>query len=165
MGNNILIITHKSEEKFLRKKTVNFDFSKWTKREINDLIVRMRRTMRAANGVGLSANQVGHDFRMFVAEVPDARGGTKFYAVFNPRIEKLGEEKIVFEEGCLSVPGKWGDVERAERVTLNGFDKNGKPAKVKAWGLLARVFQHEVDHLDGKLFIDRTRKIYAATEA
>jgi peptide deformylase len=70
----------------------------------------------------------------------------------------------LFEEGCLSIPGKWGDVERAEQIVLSGFNKMGKPVKVKAWGLLARVFQHEVDHLNGKLFIDRAKKVYSSEQ-
>lgn len=165
MADNILIITDKKGEKILRKKTVDFDFKKFTRREIDALIARMRRTMREANGIGLSANQIGLDLRVFVAEVPDAHGGTKFYSVFNPAIEKTGGENVSYEEGCLSVPGKWGNVLRPERIVIAGFDKRGKPAKIKAWGLLARVFQHEIDHLGGKLFIDRTKEIFsAATE-
>jgi peptide deformylase len=163
MLNEILTIDVKKEEKFLRKKTSDFDFEKFTKKEITELLTRMRRIMRKANGIGLSANQIGLDFKMFVAEVPDAQGGTKFYAVFNPKIEKIGQESAVYEEGCLSVPGKWGDVERTATITVAGFDKNGKPAKIKAWGLLARVFQHEVDHLNGKLFIDKAKHVHEVT--
>lgn len=162
MKNEILLIDNKKEEKFLRAKTVDFDFGKFSQKEINDLVARMRKIMRAANGIGLSANQIGLNFRMFVAEVPDAQGGTKFYAVFNPQIEKVSDEKVPYEEGCLSVPGKWGDVERPERIVIGGFDKTGKPAKIKAWGLLARVFQHEMDHLNGKLFIDRAKVVHDA---
>jgi peptide deformylase len=161
MLNEILTIDVAKEEKFLRRKTVDFDFKKFTKKETSDLIHRMRRIMRNANGIGLSANQIGLDVRVFIAEVPDAaKGGTKFYAVFNPKIEKVGEEKATYEEGCLSIPGKWGDVQRAKTITISGQDKNGKPAKIKAWGLLAHVFQHETDHLNGKLFIDRTKQIH-----
>ncbi len=161
MINDILVISEKKEEKFLRKKTVDFDFKKFTKREIIQLVAQMRRIMHAANGIGLSANQIGLNFNMFVAEVPDVdQGGMKFYALFNPKIEKKSEDMALLEEGCLSIPGKWGHVPRAERVTLAGFDKNGKPVKIKAWGLLAHVFQHETDHLQGKLFIDRTKKVF-----
>ena len=160
MANEILLVENKKEEKFLRKKTADFDFKKFTKKEVSELVARMRRVMRAANGIGLSANQIGLDLKVFVAEVPDGKGGTKFYAVFNPKLTKTSEETIPYEEGCLSVPGQWGDVTRPERVVVSGLDKNGKPAKVKAWGLLARVFQHEIDHLNGKLFIDKTKKIY-----
>ena len=164
MENEILITVNKKDERFLRKKTVDFNFSEHSAKEVRELIARMRRIMKAANGVGLSANQIGLPYRMFVAEVPDGQGGTKFYAVFNPRLEKASEETAPFEEGCLSVPGKWGSVVRPERVVIVGLDKHGKPAKVKAWGLLARVFQHELDHLDGKLFIDRTKDIHDAEE-
>ncbi len=162
----ILLIVDKKQEKFLRKKTVDFDFSKFSKKDITDLIARMRRIMRAANGIGLSANQIGLDFKVFVAEVPDPDGGTKFYAVFNPKFVKLGDNMATYEEGCLSIPGAWGDVERPAEVILGGFDRNGKAVKIKAWGLLARVFQHEMDHLNGKVFIDRAKKVYTVeTEA
>ena len=129
MINDIWVVGDKKEEKFLRKKTVDFDFEKFKKKEITDLVSHMRRVMRSANGVGLSANQIGLNLNMFVAEVPDVdQGGTKFYAIFNPKIEKKSEETAVFEEGCLSIPGKWGYVPRAERVTLSGFDT---PASAK----------------------------------
>jgi peptide deformylase len=161
MINDIWVVGDKKEEKFLRKKTANFDFKDFTKKEIAELVSRMRRIMRVANGVGLSANQIGLNLNMFVAEVPDVDdGGMKFYAIFNPKIEKKSEDTAILEEGCLSIPGKWGYVPRAERVTLTGFDKNGKSIKIKAWGLLAHVFQHETDHLQGKLFIDRTKKVF-----
>jgi len=155
MERDIWTIASKKEEKFLRTKTKLFDFKAFAKRDIASLVARMKKSMRAANGVGLSANQIGLDFRVFVAEVPDGRGGAKFYSIFNPTLEKFSKGKIDFEEGCLSVPGSYGNVARPETLTLRGCDKNGKAVKIKAWGLLARVFQHEMDHLDGKLFIDK----------
>lgn len=164
MISEIVTIAQKKDEKFLRKKTVPFDFKKFTKKEVNDLITRMRRAMHMANGIGLSANQIGLEFSVFVAEVPDAQGGTKFYAVFNPVIEKMDKATITFEEGCLSVPGQWGEVTRAEQIIVSGYNKMGKKVKVKAWGLLSRVFQHEIDHLNGKLFIDRAKKLYTAEQ-
>ncbi len=164
MISEIVTIAQKKDEKFLRRKTVPFDFKKFTRKEVNDLIVRMRRAMHLANGIGLSANQIGLTFSVFVAEIPDAQGGTKFYAVFNPKLEKAGKETITFEEGCLSVPGKWGEVTRAEQIVVSGYNKMGKPVKVKAWGLLSRVFQHEMDHLNGKLFIDRAKKVYTSEQ-
>jgi peptide deformylase len=156
----ILIVSNKKEEKFLRKKTALFDFSQYTKKEIQDLIARMKKIMHAANGVGLSANQIGLDMKVFVAEVPDAEGGHKFYAIFNPEIEKVSEDKNVLEEGCLSIPGIFGDVPRASRIAIKAQDKNGRAVKIKAWGFLARVFQHEIDHLIGHVFTDRTKKLY-----
>ncbi len=160
----IVTVAEKKDEKFLRKKTVPFDFKQFTRKEVNDLIVRMRRVMHAANGIGLSANQIGLSFAVFVAEVPDAQGGTKFYVVFNPKIDKVEKTTITFEEGCLSIPGVWGEVTRAEQIVVSGFNKMGKPVKVKAWGLLSRIFQHEIDHLNGKLFIDRAKKVYTSEQ-
>lgn len=146
-------VNNKKEEKVLRHKTAAFDFKKFKKNEINELIKTMKIVMEKADGIGLSANQIGLDLRFFVAKV-----GNKFYAVFNPQILKKSSSTIVAEEGCLSVPDNYGEVLRPERITLTGYDKNGKKIKIKAWGTLARVFQHEVDHLDGKLFIDHIKK-------
>ena len=160
MENKIITIESKKDEKFLRRKTADFDFAKFSKKEIGELVAKMRKAMHAAHGIGLSANQIGLDARVFVAEVPDAQGGMKSYVLFNPKLEKFSGEKISFEEGCLSVPFTYGAVERSERVTLTGFDKSGKAVKIKAWGLLARVFQHETDHLEGKLFVDKAKKIH-----
>ena len=173
MAEKIVTIDRKEDEKFLRKKTLTFSFSPegepvvdgktFTRAEFAKLVIDMRRTMKAANGVGLSANQIGLPYRLFVAQIPASRGGeNKFYCVLNPEFEKKSDEKISAEEGCLSVRGIYGAVERAEKVTLKGLDRLGKPLKIKAWGFLARVFQHEVDHLDGKLFLDRAKQIYKA---
>ena len=162
MNDAIWTIDDKKEGKFLRRKTQDFDFSKFSKNEIEDLIRRMRRAMKEASGIGLSANQIGLDMKVFVAGVPQANGGMKFYSAFNPRIEKAEGRAVSYEEGCLSVPGKYGMVERPDRVTLIAEDKAGKPIKIKAFGLTARVFQHETDHLNGKLFIDRTTDIHDA---
>ncbi len=159
--NSIIITTqNKKDEKFLKTKTAEFDFKKFKKKEISDLLITMRKAMRAAKGIGLSANQIGLNLRIFVAEVPNAQGEMKFYAVFNPRLEKSAGEKLLLEEGCLSVPGTYGTVERFARVVLSGYDKNGKPLKIKAWGLLAHVFQHEVDHLNGIVFTGKARELY-----
>jgi len=155
-------LNKKNEEKILRKKATPFDFNSMSKAELRELIQTMRKKMREANGVGLAANQMGLPFSAFVAEVPDERGGKKFYALFNATLEKNGKETINVEEGCLSVPGKYGEVERPKRVTLTGQDKNGHMVKIKAWGLLARVFQHETDHLNGVLFVDKAKYIHEA---
>jgi peptide deformylase len=165
----ILTVNNKAEEKFLRQKTADFDFAKFTKKEIKEIIERMKETMLKANGIGLSANQIGLNFKMFVVLIPEKPslntdsvntiGKAKFYAVFNPEIVKFSKKTSVMEEGCLSVPGVYGEVERPEKITLIGQDKNGKKIKIKAEGLLARVFQHEVDHLNGILFTDRTKNI------
>src|SRR3989344_1151419 len=163
----IYTIRDKGEEKFLRSATRLATFSPagglragaitLSRTEIDALIRGMRKIMREANGVGLSANQIGLPLRLFVASVPSGQGDTKFYAVFNPVLEKTSGESVLLEEGCLSIPDTYGDVPRADTVLLRGLDKQGKSLKIKAWGLLARVFQHEVDHLNGRLFVDRTK--------
>jgi len=155
----ILTIENKRDEKFLRQKAAAFDFEKYNRKEISDLVKQMRETMKANQGVGLSANQVGLDLKFFVVGMPQENKAPKFYTIFNPEIVKFSKEKDVMEEGCLSVPGVCGLVERSEKITIIGQDKNAKKIKIKAWGLLARVFQHETDHLNGILFIDKTKQI------
>lgn len=155
---NILTNNNSSDEKFLRKKTAFFDFSKINKSDLRKLLQEMRRAMKKAQGIGLSANQIGVNSRFFVAEV-----NNKFYAIFNPEIEKESQEKTELEEGCLSVPGTYGMVARNQKITIGGFDVNNKKIKIRAWGLLAQVFQHEIDHLNGKLFIDRAKNLYQVT--
>lgn len=159
MEYKILTIANKTEENFLRRKAAVFNFSNLSKKELDELIKKMRAIMKVAIGVGLSANQIGLDFQLFVAEIPQKKGTPKFYAIFNPKIIKASEETEVLEEGCLSVPMIYGEVERSKKITLEGLDKNQKKIRIKAFGLLARVFQHEVDHLNGILFIDRAKNL------
>lgn len=149
----ILSIKEKADEKFLRRKTAEFDFKKSTPKEIRELIKKMREVMEKANGIGLAANQIDLDMRVFVAQVEG-----KFYAIFNPEITKTSKETDVAVEGCLSVPQVMDEVIRPYRVTLKGFDRTGKKITIRAWGYLARVIQHEVDHLNGTLFIDHLKK-------
>jgi peptide deformylase len=152
---DIYTIHQSKEEKVLRTKTEKFDFAKFNKKDIRELVRAMRLIMAQANGVGLAANQVGLSTSMFVAQCEG-----KFYAVFNPEVTKVSKEKTLLEEGCLSVPGMFGEIERADKITLEGQDQNGKKIKIKAWGLLAQIFQHETDHLSGKLYIDRAKGVH-----
>ena len=117
--------------------------------EIKELIQRMYKIMRESNGLGLAANQIGISKRLFVYDIGE---GPK--AVVNPKLELVSGEQLGVE-GCLSVPGLQGDVKRANRVVVEGLDEEGNPVRISAEGLLARVFQHETDHLDGYLFLDR----------
>ncbi len=160
MAERIITVENKKGGKILLNKTDFFDFKKFSRKEINELVLKMKKIMREAKGIGLSANQVGLNLSVFVAEVPDRKGGMKFYSIFNPKIDKTSPKKIDFEEGCLSIPLTYGTVERPERITLSGYDKNGAAIKIKAWGLLARVFQHEVDHLNGKIFTGKAKNIH-----
>ena len=150
----IWTINNKEQEKFLRRKASEFDFTKHNKKEIREIIKNMRAEMAKALGIGLSANQLGMNMKLFVA-----KAGGKQYSVFNPAITKFSKETVIMEEGCLSVPEMYGEVERPEKVTLEGLDTNGKKVKIKAWGLLARIFQHETDHLNGILFIDKAKNL------
>ena len=118
--------------------------------EILRLIDDMAETMYAAPGVGLAANQVGIGRAFFVYD--DREGHAGFVA--NPELsEPQGQDTI--EEGCLSIPGPYHETTRAVRVRLRGQDVNGDPVDIRAEGLLARIFQHETDHLRGMLYIDR----------
>ena len=155
----IVTIENKKDEKFLRRKTRPFDFARYTPKEIRELIKTMREAMRQADGIWLSANQIGLDVAVFVARVEN-----KFYALFNPKIVKISEEADELHEGCLSVPHKVGVVPRPSRLTLEGKDQRGKPIKIKAWGLLARVFQHETDHLNGILFANKAKRMEALSD-
>ena len=136
-----------SENPILRqkaKKVHRFDPS------IAKLIDDMFETMHAARGVGLAAPQIALSIRVFVAEFEDRK-----VAMVNPEIIKAEGEELG-TEGCLSIPGYVGDnIRRATNVVVKGQDARGKPIKVRADGWFARILQHEIDHLDGILFLDR----------
>ncbi len=123
------------------------DFDESLKRLSEDMF----RIMRENEGVGLAANQIGRLKRIFVASFDD-----EDYAIVNPKLEERSEATEKDVEGCLSVPGIGVEVERPAAVTVTGQDPEGNPVRVAAEGRLARIFQHEIDHLDGVLFLDRT---------
>ena len=119
--------------------------------EIRQLVDDMFETMREENGIGLAATQIDRHVRVVVMDVSQEQDMP--YVFINPEItEKQGS--TISEEGCLSVPGNYAKVERAEAVTVRALDKDGKEFELKADGLLAICIQHELDHLNGKLFID-----------
>lgn len=157
---DVFQIADPAEAAVLRTKAVPYDFAAHSPTDTRQLVDRMKRIMHGAQGIGLSANQVGLPWSLFVGQVSNAQGKPKFYALFNPRIVWRSEEVSPFEEGCLSIPGQFGPVERPERVVVEAQDKQGKRVKVKAWGLLARMFQHEIDHLDGIVFADKATSIH-----
>ena len=133
-----------------------------------DLAYQMLETMRAANGVGLAAPQVGVLQRFFVAELPEDEENNlprETYILFNPEIVKGRGEQIGYE-GCLSIPGYIGEVARQEQITVKALNENGRDLRLKLEGYLARVFQHEIDHLDGTLYTDRlTRSSHICSSA
>lgn len=142
-------------EPILRQKLKPVNFEELAPR-LPQLLKDMEETCLAVHGVGLAANQIGLDLRLAVILIPtsdEENAPLKRYVIINPEIlEKHGEK--VEEEGCLSLPGLWAEVKRATDVTIQYIDENGTPQVKRARGLLAKAFQHEVDHLDGKLFID-----------
>jgi peptide deformylase len=116
-------------------------------------------SMTAADGVGLAANQIGVDARIFVVDCPDADGEDVIGYVVNPTLTILqpldGEPaEEVTEEGCLSVPGPYADLPRAFRARVDGVDVKGKPVSIEATGMAARCLQHEIDHLEGTVYVD-----------
>ena len=119
--------------------------------EIRRIVDDMIETMYDEVGIGLAAPQVGISLRLMVVGHEKTRGAR---AIVNPAITETAGE-VTAEEGCLSLPGIFAQVTRADSVTLEGQDLDGQPVSIKARGLTARVFQHEMDHLDGVLFIDR----------
>jgi peptide deformylase len=129
---------------------------------LKQLAEDMLETMRANNGVGLAGPQIGVMQRIFVAEIPASRSGTDephlqsgtSYVLINPEIIQYASERVEGREGCLSIPTWYGLVERPAWVEVKALDQNGKKIKLKVDDLLARIFQHEMDHLDGVLFID-----------
>jgi len=131
--------------------------------ELQILIDDMVETMREAPGVGLAAPQVNVLQQLIVVEFGDEEDENvppKLYILTNPEISRLSKETALGVEGCLSIPGIVGEVERAEAAVVKGFNRRGQPVKIKAKGWLARIFQHEIDHLNGVLFVDKATRLW-----
>ena len=145
--------------------------------DIETLIDDMIETIREAHGVGLAAPQVGVGVQVIVVEYAEGSEDTaadedadaavepeprpkKLYAIVNPEISRHSKETELGNEGCLSIPDYMGEVERYSTATIKGLDRHGKSFKLKTKGWMARIFQHEIDHINGVLFIDRTEKIW-----
>jgi len=127
-------------------------------KNINSGVIRllddMIETMREAEGVGLAANQVGVSKRIFIA----ADGEDLIYELINPRCDQAEGESVGIE-GCLSIPGCYGEVSRAEKIVIRALNRKGREVRLEAEGLLARILQHEMDHLDGVLFTDKALRL------
>ncbi|SCA55643.1 peptide deformylase [Candidatus Terasakiella magnetica] len=134
--------------------------------DVNDsiraLLDDMLETMYDAPGIGLAAPQVGILQQVIVIDVSEDDEGAKPVKMINPEITWASEELASYEEGCLSVPKSFGDVERPEKVKVKYLDENGAPQEMEAYGLLATCIQHEIDHLNGKLFIDHISRLKRA---
>ncbi len=139
-------------------------------KELQTLIDDMIETMREAPGVGLAAPQVNIPQQLAVIEYAEGEDEEeiedappkpkKLYVLINPEIIKASEEKVMGVEGCLSIPGLQGEVERHEAIQIKGLNRYGKPQKLKVDGWMARIFQHEIDHLNGVLFTDRAARVW-----
>lgn len=150
------------------RKVTKFD------KNLQTVVDDMLETMREAPGVGLAAPQVGVSERVVVveyAEPVEVEEGEepvevepKLYVLVNPEIVKASPDTVVGIEGCLSVPTLVGEVERANEVRIKGFNRRGQPMKLKADGWLARIFQHEIDHLNGVVFTDLATQIWQPEE-
>jgi peptide deformylase len=146
------------------RKITSFD------QNLQVLIDDMIETVRAAPGVGLAAPQVNVSERLIVIEyAPQDDDGNetapkKLFVLINPEVIQLSEEKVTGTEACLSIPRMAGEVERHVEITVKGYNRYGKGVKIKARNWLARIFQHEIDHLEGVLFTDRATKIWRAQE-
>ena len=131
--------------------------------DLANLVDDMIETMREAPGVGLAAPQIGISKQIIVVEFGDEDDDTvpkQLYVMVNPEIVKQSRDSVPGIEGCLSVPGLVGKVRRSSVVTVKGQDIHGKPIKARAQGWLARIFQHEIDHINGILYSDRADDIW-----
>lgn len=150
----------------LRKKAVRV--SAFNDKKFQDLVDDMIETMIAAPGVGLAAPQVAVSQRLIIVRLPDDEESQKeygdqagvLYVVANPKIIKASKEMVEGVEACLSIPGYYGSVDRHESVVITGQDRHGEEFRIKAQGWLARVFQHEIDHLDGQLYTDIANEVW-----
>lgn len=134
---------------------------------LHTLIDDMVETMRDAPGVGLAAPQIGILEQVIVIEFGDEEDPEvppKLYEIVNPEIVRDSDEKVMGVEGCLSIPGLVGDVERSTEVMVRGQNRNGKKVKYKLDGWVARIFQHEIDHLSGVLFTDLAESLWQPEE-
>lgn len=142
----VLPIRYFTQDPVLRQKAKRVSFIDGA---VQRLIDDMIETMNQASGVGLAAPQVGVPLRVIVIQMP----GEDPLAIINPEIiRRAGEQEVM--EGCLSVPGYYGEIKRPAEVTVKGKDRRGSAIRIKAAGLMAEALEHEIDHLDGRLYID-----------
>lgn len=148
----------------LRKKAEPVtDFGADTQQLIDDMIT----TLHEESGAGLAAPQVNVSERIILVEYgndEDESIPPTLYIAVNPKITRFSQELVIGAEGCLSIPGFMGEVERAQEIVVEGQDRQGDPLKMQLRGWVARIFQHEVDHLEGILFTDRTTNVWETDE-
>ncbi|MDP2736289.1 MAG: peptide deformylase [bacterium] len=138
----------------LRKKSVEISSKVITRRELKNLISSMAKTMVKTDGVGLAAPQIGKNIRLAVVNSKDG-----IFCLINPKYVKKSWARELAQEGCLSIPGVFGKVKRHKKISLTYYNQDEKKTKLTAGGMMARVIQHEIDHLDGVLFIDKAVEV------
>jgi len=156
MAKRLTILTH--PDPFLRNRAKDVTTAEINDPHFQDFLDDLVFTMRP-KGIGLAAVQVGSEYNVAVIDAPAG----PLYLV-NPRITRFGKEKEISAEACLSVPGYFGEVERSLEVDIEFLDRRGAREKITATELLARVFQHELDHLNGILYIDRAKRVWKEEE-
>ena len=156
----VIIIPHPT----LRKKADPVtDFGEETQQLIEDMII----TLHQESGAGLAAPQVNVSQQVILVEFGSEEDETippTLYVAVNPKITRFSQELVVGAEGCLSIPGLMGEVERSQEIVMEGKDRFGEPLKMRLSGWVARIFQHEVDHLNGILYTDRAAYVWETDE-
>ncbi|MFH1426681.1 MAG: peptide deformylase [Candidatus Kerfeldbacteria bacterium] len=147
----------------VREKSQDVRESEITSGELTPFFDALISAMLEADGIGIASPQVGVTKRIIVVS-KEYTSSEDHLILVNPRIASTGSRVSTVEEGCLSVPGKNGLVERPVKARIKALGRTGKPVDIKAKGMFARILQHEIDHLDGILFIDRASSVYEATQ-
>ena len=152
MSDTYPIVTYKTPS--IRERSVEVLVDEITTKEFQDYLDKLIRTMHVEDGIGVASPQVGINKRVFIAHIQ-----SKDTAFINPEVVKISEAKQITEEGCLSVPGVWGRVERAKKISIKAIDRHGRKMAMDLKNMDAIVFQHELDHLDGVLFVDKMLEV------
>lgn len=160
----ILSIFRPNESTRLRRPAQRLEPSSYSDLQIGRLIDDLLDTMRAEPGIGLAATQIGQELQIAVVAKETDPGLSSDLVLINPVITAIGSATTVMEEGCLSVPGVFGLVRRPKKIRLQAINNHGESYTIEAQGLLARVIQHESDHLRGVLFIDLAPKLTTGRE-
>jgi peptide deformylase len=148
----------KIPNKILSKRVQKLDIEDIKRGSCQELILNMKEAMKEHQGVGLAANQIGKDLAIFVIEPKLAEDSGASDVYINPEITEYSKDTDEMEEGCLSIPAFYTQLTRAKKIKIKFVDENGKKQKMKARGFLARVLQHETDHLHGTTIRDRSKK-------
>ena len=148
----------KIPHKILAKKTAKTAIEDIKNGSYRELVLNMKKAMKENEGIGLSANQVGQDLRIFVIDEKLAGEAGVPSVFFNPEITEYSKDTDELEEGCLSIPQSYNPIKRAKKIKIKAIDENGNKIKLKARGFLARVLQHETDHLNGLTIKNRIKQ-------